>query len=599
MKTSVRNKQKYNVVVIGAGHAGCEAAMACAKMGLSTLLITLNIDFIAKMSCNPSIGGIAKGQIVREIDAMGGVMGLVTDYSGLQFKMLNHSKGHAVWSPRAQCDKSLYSLLMSKLLQGQDNLNLLQSEVKRILVKNDKVYGVKLLTGEKIESDSVIVTTGTFLKGVIYTGKYHFNGGRFNEKSSLYLSQSLANDCGLLLNRFKTTTTPRVNALSINYSKLQKQLGDTFPSPFSHFTNIKRWQQNLYQLPCWITYTNYKTHKLVKENIHLSSINIGKVNSKSPRYCPSIEEKIERYTDKEQHRIFIEPEGYYTNEIYLNGLYTGLPFNLQQKMINSIIGLEKAIVIRYGYAIEYDYVDPTQLNRTLETKTIQGLFLGGQINGTTGYEEAAAQGFIAGVNAGLRILGKDSLILTRDNSYIGVLIDDITTKGIDEPYRMFTSRVECRLSIRNDNADLRLMDIGHSINLISDKMYNKFKLYKNTLKRLYNNFNINNLSKKCVVLPWSLDKVKEEFKIYKKYEGYIKIQNDMLQKLKKNESRKIPINFDYNKVSSLSYETKQRLSTIKPTTIGQAARIKAITPSDIAILNIYLEKYKKSLICKK
>jgi tRNA uridine 5-carboxymethylaminomethyl modification enzyme len=594
-----KNKQKYYVIVIGSGHAGCEAAMACAKMGLRTLLITLNIDFIAKMSCNPAIGGIAKGQIVRELDAMGGVMGLITDSSGLQFKILNCSKGPAVWSPRAQCDKALYSLLMSKSLQDQDYLDILQSEVKRILIKNNKVYGVQLITDEIITSESVIVATGTFLKGVIYTGKCHFNGGRFNEKSAIYLSQSLVDDCGLVLNRFKTTTTPRINALSVNYSKLNKQLGDIVPKPFSHFTNEKIWRKNLHQLPCWITYTNNITHNLIKENIHLSSINIGKVNSKSPRYCPSIEEKIERYPDKEQHRIFLEPEGYYTNEVYLNGLYTGLPFNLQQKMINSIMGLEKATVIRYGYAIEYDYVNPTQLYPTLETKTIQGLFLGGQINGTTGYEEAAAQGFIAGVNAGLGILGKDKLILTRDSSYIGVMIDDITSKGMDEPYRMFTSRVECRLSIRNDNADLRLMDIGHSIKLISDTIYKKFNLYKNTLNKLYSNLNVNNLSKRSVVLPWSIDKVKEEFQICKKYEGYIKIQNNMLNQLKKSKSKKIPINFDYNQINSLSSETKQRLNKIKPTTLGQASQIKSITSSDIAILNIYLEKYKKSLSSKK
>jgi tRNA uridine 5-carboxymethylaminomethyl modification enzyme len=590
-----KSKQKYQVIVIGAGHAGCEAAMACSKMGLRTLLITLNIDFIAKMSCNPAIGGIAKGQIVRELDAMGGAMGFITDLAGLQFKMLNSSKGPAVWSPRAQCDKSLYSLLMSKLLQNQENLDLLQSEVKRILVKNARVDGVKLLTGEIIKAKSIIVATGTFLRGVIYIGKQHFNGGRFNEKSSIYLSQSLVDDCGLILHRFKTTTTPRVNALSINYSKLKKQLGDIHPNPFSHFTNLNVWRQRLQQLPCWLTYTNSKAHSLVKENIHLSSIHIGKVNSKSPRYCPSIEEKIERYPDKDQHHIFIEPEGYYTNEVYLNGLYTGLPFNLQQNIINSIIGLEQATVIRYGYAIEYDYVNPIQLNTTLETKTIQGLFLGGQINGTTGYEEAAAQGFVAGVNAGLKVLGKDQLILKRDNSYIGVLIDDITTKGMDEPYRMFTSRVECRLSIRNDNADLRLMDIGHSINLISDIMYKKFKKYKKTLEKLYNNHNnIDSLAKRCVVAPWSIEHVKKEFQIYRKYKGYIKIQNYMLEKLKKNESRKIPKDFDYGQITSLSSETKQRLTAIRPTTIGQASRIKSITPSDIAILNIYIEKSKKS-----
>jgi tRNA uridine 5-carboxymethylaminomethyl modification enzyme len=582
---------KYHVIVIGAGHAGCEASLACAKMGLKTLIITLNVDSIAKMSCNPAVGGIAKGQIVREIDAMGGKMGLVTDHAGLQFKILNSSRGAAVWSPRAQCDKELYSVLMSKTLQNQSNLEILQSEVTSLVVKNRKVYGVKILTGEIIDADVVVVTTGTFLNGSIHLGKIHFDGGRFNEKHSSYLSKSLVEDCGLTLRRFKTTTTPRVNAISIDYSKMTEQRGDKKPRPFSHFIEVEQWRKNLKQLPCWLTYTNLKTHKIVGDNLELSSINIGEVDSKSPRYCPSIEEKIERYPEKTSHHIFIEPEGYNTNEVYLNGLYTGLPFDLQQQMINSIVGLENARVIRYGYAIEYDYSSPLQIKSSLETKTIENLFLGGQINGTTGYEEAAAQGFIAGINAGLKILGKEPLVLGREQSYIGVLINDITTKDVDEPYRMFTSRAEFRLSIRSDNSDLRLMDIGYSIGLISDEAYKKFELYKNALINM-NEGKTENLPTDEDLSPWSLEKVNEEIEIHKKYSAYIEIQNKLTKKMSKNENRKIPEDFDYNKIDSLSFETKQRFLKVRPQTIGQASRICAIKPSDIAILIIYLEKQK-------
>ncbi|MDR3330971.1 MAG: tRNA uridine-5-carboxymethylaminomethyl(34) synthesis enzyme MnmG [Endomicrobium sp.] len=583
---------KYKVIVIGAGHAGCEAALSCARMGLKTLIITLNVDSIARMSCNPAIGGIAKGQMVREIDAMGGEMGCIADRAGLQFKILNSSRGAAVWSPRAQCDRELYSVFMSKSLQNQSNLEILQSEVTALVIKYEKVYAVKILTGEIIETNAVIVATGTFLKGTIHLGKTYFNGGRFNEKHASHLSKSLIEDCGLTLGRFKTTTTPRINALSINYSKVIEQFGDKTPKAFSHFTEIETWRKNLKQLSCWLTYTNSTTHKIVGDNLEFSSIDIGKVNSKSPRYCPAIEEKIKHYPQKTSHHIFLEPEGYNTNEVYLNGLYTGLPFNLQQQMINSIDGLENAKVIRYGYAIEYDYSNPLQIKKSLETKEVDNLFLAGQINGTTGYEEAASQGFIAGINAGLKILDKSPLILGRNESYIGILIDDITTKGVDEPYRMFTSRAEYRLSIRNDNADLRLMDIGHSIGLIPDKTYKKFELYKNTLTCIYNG-NMKNLPSDKDLSPWSIEKAKEEIHIYKKYEGYIKIQKRMTNKMKKNEDRKIPQNFDYNKIDSLSLETKQRLLMVRPQTIGQATRIPAIKPSDIAILTIYLEGRKK------
>ncbi|MDR1401012.1 MAG: tRNA uridine-5-carboxymethylaminomethyl(34) synthesis enzyme MnmG [Endomicrobium sp.] len=585
-------ERKYHIIVIGAGHAGCEASLACARLGLKTLIITLNVDSIARMSCNPAIGGIAKGQMVREIDALGGEMGKITDRAGLQFKTLNKSRGPAVWSPRAQCDKWLYSTLMSKSLQNQLNLDILQSEVTSLIVRNNKVCGVKILTNEIINAEAVIVATGTFLRGVIHLGKIHFNGGRFNEHQASYLSKSLTEDCGIKLGRFKTTTPPRINATSIDYSKILKQYGDEKPVPFSHFTEIEKWRKNLKQLSCWLTYTNKTTHRIVSDNLALSSINIGEVGSKSPRYCPAIEEKIERYPEKTSHHIFVEPEGYNTNEVYLNGLYTGLPFNLQQQMINSILGLENARVIRYGYAIEYDYSDPLQIKKTLETKTVENLFLSGQINGTTGYEEAASQGFIAGINAGLKILNTPPLILGRNESYIGILIDDITTKGMDEPYRMFTSRAEYRLSIRNDNADLRLMDTGRLIGLISDKVYEKFELYRNTLTHTYEGKR-ENLPTNDDLSPWSFEKINEEIYIYKKYRGYIEIQNKMANKVKKNEERRIPENFDYNKIESLSAETKQRLLKIRPQTMGQASRIHAIKPSDIAILTICLEKQRK------
>ena len=585
--------KEYNVIVIGAGNAGCEAALAPARLGLKTLLITQNIDLIANMPCNPAIGGIAKGQIVREIDALGGEMGWITDMAGIQFKMLNKSRGPAVWSPRAQCDKKLYSAFMQNSIISQKNLDLLQATVKKLIVTNNKVTGVITNLDETIQAETVIVTTGTFLNGKIFVGKTVFNGGRFSEASSTDLSKSLKDDCGLEISRFTTCTPPRINGNTVDYSKMTPQPGDNPPVPFSHFTNIKLWQQTKKQVPCYLVYSNQTTHQIIKDNIKESSLYNGLADAHGPRYCPSIEDKIVRFPDRIRHQLFLEPESLSTKEVYINGLFTGLGEKVQEKLLHSIEGLENAQIIRYGYAIEYDYIPPIQIKHTLETKNIENLYLAGQINGTTGYEEAAGQGIIAGVNAALKVLQKHPLILNRQEGYIGILIDDLVTKSVDEPYRMFTSRAEHRLSIRTDNADLRLMELGHQIGLISDAMYKKFDKYRQTLVDLYEQKNIEIPSDEELA-PWTQDKIKEELEITKKYEGYIHIQEQSAKKIAKYENKQIPKDLDYNSISTLSAETKEKLIKIKPLTLGQANRIPGIKPSDIVFLNIAIEKIKKS-----
>lgn len=583
----------YDVIVIGGGNAGCEAALAPARLGLKTLLITQNIDLIANMPCNPAIGGIAKGQIVREIDALGGEMGWITDMVGIQFKMLNKSRGPAVWSPRAQCDKKLYSAFMQNSIISQKNLELLQATVTQLIVKSGKIVGVKTNLSEIIETKSVIVTTGTFLNGKIFVGKTVFDGGRFSEKASIDLSQSLQKDCGLQISRFTTCTPPRVNGSTVDYSKMQEQLGDNPPIPFSHFTNASVWQQTKKQVSCYLVYSNENTHKIIKDNIKESSLYNGLANAHGPRYCPSIEDKIVRFPERTRHQLFLEPECLSTKEIYINGLFTGLGETVQQDLLHSIEGLESVKITRYGYAIEYDYVPPTQIKHTLETKNIENLYLAGQINGTTGYEEAAGQGIIAGINAALKIMDRHPLILNRQEAYIGILIDDLVTKSVDEPYRMFTSRAEYRLSIRNDNADLRLMELGHQIGLISDGMYKKFLLYRDTLVNLYDNQNASIPSNEELA-PWSQEKIKEELEITRKYEGYINIQEQTAKKITKYENKQIPQDLDYDSISTLSAETKEKLKKVNPTTLGQANRIPGIKPSDILFLNIAIEKLKKS-----
>ncbi len=583
----------YDVIVIGGGNAGCEAALAPARLGLKSLLITQNIDLIANMPCNPAIGGIAKGQIVREIDALGGEMGWITDMAGIQFKMLNKSRGPAVWSPRAQCDKKLYSAFMQNSIISQKNLELLQATVTQLIVKSGKIVGVKTNLSEIIEAKSVIVTTGTFLNGKIFVGKTVFDGGRFSEKASIDLSQSLQKDCGLQISRFTTCTPPRVNGSTVDYSKMQEQPGDNPPIPFSHFTNASVWQQTKKQVSCYLVYSNENTHKIIKDNIKESSLYNGLANAHGPRYCPSIEDKIVRFPERTRHQLFLEPECLSTKEIYINGLFTGLGETVQQDLLHSIEGLESVKITRYGYAIEYDYVPPTQIKHTLETKNIENLYLAGQINGTTGYEEAAGQGIIAGINAALKIMDRHPLILNRQEAYIGILIDDLVTKSVDEPYRMFTSRAEYRLSIRNDNADLRLMELGHQIGLISDGMYKKFLLYRDTLVNLYDNQNASIPSNEELA-PWSQEKIKEELEITRKYEGYINIQEQTAKKIAKYENKQIPQDLDYDSISTLSAETKEKLKKVNPTTLGQANRIPGIKPSDILFLNIAIEKLKKS-----
>jgi len=587
--------KKYDVVVVGAGNAGCEAALAPARIGLKTLLITQNIDLIANMPCNPAIGGIAKGQIVREIDALGGEMGWITDMAGIQFKMLNKSRGPAVWSPRAQCDKKLYSAFMQNSIISQKNLELLQATVKKLIVTNNKVTGVITNLDETIQAQTVIVTTGTFLNGKIFVGKTVFDGGRFSEKASIDLSKSLKDDCGLEISRFTTCTPPRINGNTVDYSKMTAQPGDTPPTPFSHFTNTKLWQQTKKQVPCFLVYSNQTTHQIIKDNIKESSLYNGLADAHGPRYCPSIEDKIVRFPDRTRHQLFLEPESLSTKEVYINGLFTGLGEQVQEKLLHSIEGLENTQIIRYGYAIEYDYVPPIQTKHTLETKNIENLYLAGQINGTTGYEEAAGQGIIAGINAALKVLQRHPLILNRQEGYIGILIDDLVTKGVDEPYRMFTSRAEHRLSIRNDNADLRLMELGHQIGLISDAMYKKFDKYRQTLVDLYEEKNIE-MPTDDELAPWTQDKIKEELEITKKYEGYIHIQEQSAKKIAKYENKQIPESLDYNSISTLSAETKEKLIKVKPLTLGQANRIPGIKPSDIVFLNIAIEKAKKTKI---
>ncbi|OGR89847.1 MAG: tRNA uridine-5-carboxymethylaminomethyl(34) synthesis enzyme MnmG [Elusimicrobia bacterium RIFCSPHIGHO2_02_FULL_57_9] len=572
---------KYDVIVVGAGHAGTEAALAAARMGCSVLLLTQNLDTIGAMSCNPSIGGVAKGQLVRELDALGGEMARNTDRSGLQFKMLNTSKGQAVHSPRAQCDKKLYQFTMKETIESQENLESRQDEAAELWLEGVSLRGVESKRGLRYESRAVILTTGTFLNGLAHIGLKAFPSGRSGDAPSLQLSTGLR-ELGFEVGRMKTGTPMRLHSRSIDFSKCDRQDSDDPPMPFSHFT--ERIDNPL--LACYIAYTNHATHEIIRNSLNRSPLYCGVIKSIGPRYCPSVEDKVVKFPHKERHQIFLEPEGYRTREIYVNGLSTSLPEDAQLSLVRSVAGLENAQIMRFGYAIEYDYCPPTQLKPTLETKHVPGLYFAGQINGTTGYEEAGAQGFMAGVNAALKIKQRPPLILSRDQAYIGVLIDDLVTKGVDEPYRMFTSRAEHRLILRSDNADLRLLETGRALGLISEELVVRFCRYRSAVEGR----SVHDDEK---LRPWSMAKAQNQREIQRSYAGYIAREQKAVARLRKLEHVPIPEDFDFASVPSLSAESRQKLRKVMPRTLGQAGRIPGVSPSDIQILWVYAEKTRR------
>jgi len=603
---------EYQVIVVGAGHAGIEAALATSRTGLKTLLITGNIETIAKPSCNPAIGGVGKGQIVREIDALGGEMALATDHTGIQFRMLNTGKGRAVWSPRAQIDRFKYSNYMKKVLFNQKNLTPVRGFVSEIIERNCRIKGVRLSSGEKIESQCVILCPGTFLNGIIHIGEKTFPAGRMGEFSAKGISESLKN-LGFEVGRLKTGTPPRISKSSIDFTKVKEQPGDKKIIPFSFRTIFI----DRPQVSCYLTMTTSETMKIIKDNLHRAPLYTGQIKSIGPRYCPSIEVKVVRFPDRDHHHIFLEPEGYDNDEVYVNGFATSIPVDVQENALRTIPGLENVKILRYGYAIEYDFVPPYQLKPTLETKKIQHLYLAGQINGTSGYEEAAGQGIIAGINASASISGIEPLILKRSESYIGVMIDDITTREITEPYRMFTSRAEYRLILRQDNADFRLMDYGYRYGLIDEKTYKTMeenrKLVKQWCETMESTYlsgydektsiadylrrpeiSINHISQLFNEISDLPEHVKEEIEIEIKYAGYIKRELDLIEKTKDIDDIVIGENIDFEKIMGISVEAREKLKKYKPFTIGQAKKIDGISPSDITAILIYMKKTGKA-----
>lgn len=616
---------KYDCIVVGAGHAGIEAGLATARKGLKTLMLTINLDNIAFMPCNPSVGGPAKGIVVREVDALGGEMAKVVDKTNIQMRMLNTGKGPAVRALRAQADKLDYQKVMKQVLEDEENLDILQAMVDALIIEDDVVKGVRTNINTEYYSDAVIITTGTFLRGEIILGNLKYSSGPNHQMPSLKLADQLK-ELGFEIVRFKTGTPPRVNSDSIDYEETEIQPGDDVPRAFSYDTT----EFNMNQLPCWLTHTNEFTHEIINDNLHLSAMYSGLIEGTGPRYCPSIEDKIVRFNDKPRHQIFLEPEGRHTKEVYVQGLSTSMPEHVQQEMLKTIPGLKNARMMRTGYAIEYDAVVPTQLWPTLETKKIENLFTAGQINGTSGYEEAAAQGIIAGINAANKLLGKEPLILSRTDAYIGVLIDDLVTKGTEEPYRLLTSRAEHRLILRHDNADLRLTDIGYREGLISEERYERFQSKKarieNELERLesirikpneHTQSIIENkggsrlkdgilardllrrpemnyddimeiINEESVLSP----EEKEQIEIQIKYDGYIKKSLTQVEKMKRMESKRIPDNIDYDQIHSLASEARDKLKEVRPLDLAQASRISGVNPADISILLVYIEQGK-------